>query len=138
MLITGFIAYGQLARNLLRAPLQLKQQLRLIIHQIWQLDGVAAFLSSIGRHLASLLGAVTPRASDAAQLTTDGRFVSIQQIGDLSLIVSGFHKGVNLISLSLAEVFVGHKQLRLPGQEVLNTRHPKPPNHQLFKVAPRP
>jgi hypothetical protein len=30
----------------------------------------------------------------------------------LSLIVSSFHEGVNLISFSLAEVFVFHKQLR--------------------------
>jgi hypothetical protein len=41
---------------------------------------------------------------------------------DLSLIVSGFHEGVNLISFSLAEVFVFHKQLRLPGQENLIKR----------------
>ena len=61
----------------------------------------------------------------------------IQQLGDLRLIVSGFHKGMNLISFSLAEVFVGHKQLRLPGQEALNAKHPQPPNHQLFKVALR-
>jgi hypothetical protein len=37
----------------------------------------------------------------------------------------------------LAEVFVGHKQLRLPGQEALNAKHPQPPIHQLFKVALR-
>jgi hypothetical protein len=48
------------------------------------------------------------------------------------------NKGVNLISFSLAEVFVGHKQLRLPGQEASNAKHPQPPNHQLFKVALRP
>jgi hypothetical protein len=51
--------------------------------------------------------------------------------------VSGFHEGVNLISFSLAEVFVFHKQLRLPGQEALNAMHPQPPNHQLIKVALR-
>jgi hypothetical protein len=39
---------------------------------------------------------------------------------------------------SLAEVFVGHKQLRLAGQEALNAKHPQPPNHQLFKDALRP
>ena len=94
-------------------------------------------LRSIGRHLTSLLGAVTPRASVAAQLPTDGGLVPVQQLGYLSLIVSGFHEGVNLISFSLAEVFVGHKQLRLPGQEALNAKHPQPPNHQLFKVALR-
>jgi hypothetical protein len=33
-------------------------------------------------------------------------------------------KDVNLISISLAEVFVFHKQLRLPGHEALNATHP--------------
>ena len=83
------------------------------------------------------LGECHPRASVTAQLLIDGVFVPIQQLGDLRLIVSGFHEGVNLISFSLAEVFVGHKQLRLPGQEALNAKHPQPPNHQLFKVALR-
>ena len=55
----------------------------------------------------------------------------------LILIVSSFHEGVNLISFSLAEVFVFHKQLRLPGQEALNAIHPQPLNLQLIKVALR-
>jgi hypothetical protein len=37
----------------------------------------------------------------------------------------------------LAEVFVGHGQLRLLGQEALNAKHPEPTNHQLFKIALR-
>jgi hypothetical protein len=53
------------------------------------------------------------------------------------LIVSDFHEGVNLISFSLAEVFVFHKQLRLPGQKALNAINPQSPNHQLIKVALR-
>ena len=132
------MADGQLARNLLRAPLQLQQQLRLVIHPCWHRVGVAAVLRSISRHLTSLLGAVTARASVSAQLPTDGGLVPVQQFGYLRLIVSGFHKGMNLISFSLAEVFVGHKQLRLPSQEALNAKHPQPPNHQLIKVALRP
>jgi hypothetical protein len=91
----------------------------------------------MGRDLASLLGAVTARASVTAQLPIDGGLVSVQHLGYLRLIVSGFHKGVNLISFSLVEVFVCHKQLRLAGQEALNAKHPQPPNHQLFKVALR-
>ena len=51
--------------------------------------------------------------------------------------MSDFHEGVNLISFSLAEVFVGHGQLRPPGQEALNAKHTQPPNHQLCKVALR-
>jgi hypothetical protein len=85
--------------------------------------------------ISSLFGAVTPRASVVAQLTTDSGLVLIQQLSDLRLIVAGFHENVNLISCSMAEVFVGHKQLRLQGQEALNAKHPQPPNQQLFKVS---
>jgi len=59
------------------------------------------------------------------------------QLGDLRLIVSGFHKGVDLISFNLAEMFVGHGQLRLAGQEALNAKHSQPPSPQLIKVALR-
>ena len=95
-------------------------------------------LRSIGRHLTSLLGAVTAGASAAAQLPTVSGLVSIQQLGDLELIVSGFHEGVSLISFSLADVFVRNKQLRPQGQEALNANHPQPRNHQLVKVSLRP
>jgi hypothetical protein len=44
----------------------------------------------------------------------------------------GLHERLNLILFSLAEVFVGHKQLRLPGQEALNDKHLQSPNLQLF------
>ena len=63
------------------------------------------------------------------QLTTDGELVPVQQFGYFRLFVSGFHNGVNLISFSLAEVFVGHGQPRQSGQEVLNAKHPQSPNH---------
>jgi len=45
------------------------------------------------------------------QLLADGGLVTIQQLGYLSLILFSFHEGVNLISFSLAELFVFHKQL---------------------------
>ncbi|WP_353203110.1 hypothetical protein, partial [Polynucleobacter sp.] len=38
-------------------------------------------------------------------------------------------------SNSLAELFVCHVQIRLPGQEALNATHPHPSNPQLIKVA---
>lgn len=131
------MADGQLARNLLLAPLKLKQQTSLLMHPHRHRAGIATILCSIGRLLASLLGAVAPRAAVATQLPADGGLVPVKQFGNLRLIVSGLHERVNLISFSLAEVFVGHKQLRLPGQEALNAKHPQPPNHQLFKVTLR-
>jgi hypothetical protein len=42
---------------------------------------------------------------------------------------------MNLISFSLAEMFIGHGQLRLAGQEALNAKHSQPPTPQLIKVA---
>jgi hypothetical protein len=57
------------------------------------------------------------------------------RLGDLRLIVTSFKEGVDLISFNLAEMFVGHGQLRLAGQEALNSKHPQTPNHQLFKVV---
>jgi len=68
---------------------------------------------------------------------SDVLFTTLAMTAYLRLIVSGLHERVNLIAFSSAEVFVGHKQLRLPGQEALNAEHPQPPNHQLFKVALR-
>jgi hypothetical protein len=50
-------------------------------------------------------------------------------------IVSDFHKGVDLISFNLAEMFVVHGQLRLAGQEALNAKHAQQPTLQLIKVA---
>ena len=107
------------------------------MHPHRQCTCIATILCSIGRLLASLFGTVAPRAAVATHLPADGGLVPVQQFGNLRLIVSGLHERVNLISFSLAEVFVGHKQLRLPGQEALNAKHPQPPNHQLFKVALR-
>ena len=124
MLINGFMADGQLRGNLLGALLNAQQSTGSFTYPWLNSWSIATVLRSIGRHLSSLLGAVTQRASIATQLPADGGLVPIQQLGDLRLIVSGFHEGVNLISFSLAELFVIHKQLQLPGQEVLKTKYP--------------
>jgi hypothetical protein len=137
MLINSFMADGQLRGNLFGTPLHAQQGINFIFHPRRYRVGVTAVLRSIGRHLASLLGSIAQRTSVAAQIPTDGGLVSVQYLGYLRMIVSGFHEGVNLISFSLAEVFVGHGQLRLPDQEALNAKHPQPPNHQLFKIALR-
>ena len=46
--------------------------------------------------------------------------VTQPRLGDLRLIVYNFQEGVNLIFFSLYEMFVGHKQLGLQGQQDLN------------------
>jgi hypothetical protein len=91
----------------------------------------------MGGILASLHGAIAPRARNEAKIPNNGELVTDHRHGDRRLIVSGLHERVNLISFSWAEVFVGHKQLRLPGQEALNAKHLQAPNHYLFKVTLR-
>jgi hypothetical protein len=81
------------------------------------------FSEPFGRNFSGLLCPVTFKAPIARKLPADGQFVSIQQLGDLSLIVSGFHRSVDLISFNFAEIFVIHGQLRLAGQVTLSVKH---------------
>ena len=137
MLVKRLMADWQLASNLLRTPLQAQQIGGLLAHPGGHSRSVSALLRSLGRQLTSLHRPIAFKPAVARKLPADGRFVSIQQLGNLSLIVSGFHKGVDLISFNLAEMFVGHGQLRLAGQEALNAKHSQPPSPQLIKVALR-
>jgi hypothetical protein len=137
MLVKRLMAGWQLASNLLRTPLQAQQICGLLAHPGGHSSSVSAFLRSLGCQLTGLLGPIAFKPAIARKLPADDRFVSIKQLGDLSLIVSSFHKGVDLISFNLAEMFVVHRQLRLAGQEALNAKHSQPPSLQLIKVALR-
>lgn len=137
MLVKRLMADWQLASNLLRTPLQAQQMSGLLAHPGGHSRSVSALLRSLGPQLTGLLGPIAFKPAVARKLPADGGLVSIQQLGNLSLIVSGFHKGVDLISFNLAEMFVGHGQLRLAGQEALNAKHSQPPSPQLIKVALR-
>ena len=137
MLVKRLMADWQLASNLLRTPLQAQQMSGLLAHPCGHRSRVSALLRSLGRQLTGLLGPIAFKPAIARKLPADGRFVSIQQLGNLSLIVSSFHKGVDLISFHLAEMFIGHRQLRLAGQEALNAKHSQPSSPQLIKVALR-
>ena len=125
----------QLTCNLFVASLMFKQAGGLLSHRGRQCGLAPAFLITLCRCCAGLLWPVIFMAPIASKITTDGRFVSIQQLGDLSLIVSGFHKGIDLIPFNLAEMFVVHGQLRLASQEALNAKYSQPPSLQLIKVA---
>ena len=98
---------------------------------------VSAFLITLGRNYTGLLWPAAFKAPITRNLPADGRFVSLKQLDDLSLIVSGFHKGVVLIPFNLVEMFLIHGQLRLAGQEALNVKHAQQPSLQLIKVALR-
>jgi len=72
--------------------------------------GIVTVLRTLCQELTDLFGSIAARTSITNQLPANGGLVAIQQLGYLSLIVSSFHEGVNLISFNLAEVVVFHKQ----------------------------
>ena len=127
MLVKRLMADWQLASNLLMTPLQAQKIDGLFGHPGGHRSRVSALLRSLGRQLTGLLWPIAFKPAVAREFPADDRFVSIQQIGNLSLIASGFHKGVDLISFQLAEMFVIHGQLLLAGQEALNAKHSQPP-----------
>jgi hypothetical protein len=135
LLVKRLMADLQLGRNMIGALLQFKQARGLLGHLVLHCGCIPAFLITLGRSCAGLLWPVVFKAPIARKLPADGRFVSIKQLGVLSLIVYGFHKGVNLISFNLAKMFVVHGQLRLAGQEALNAKLSQPPSLPLIKVA---
>jgi hypothetical protein len=89
-------------------------------------DSFPALLRKIGRNCKGLLWPVAFKDPIGEKLLADDRFVSIQQLGVLSLIMSDFHKGLDQIPFNLAEMFIVHGQLRLAGQEALNAKHSQP------------
>ena len=137
MLVKHFITDRQFACHLLRAPLQLKQAAGLLRHSGWHGSSVLALLRTLSQERAGFLWPVAFQAPIMRKLPTDGRFVSIKELGDLSLTASCFHNCVGPISFNFADIFVVHGQIRLAGQEALNAKHSQPPSLQLIKVALR-
>ena len=108
MLVKRIMTDWQFAGNLLKAPLKFKQAGGLLSHSGRHCGCVAAFLRTLSRSCAGLLWPVAFKAPIARTLPADSRFVSIQQLGNLSFILSGFHQGLELMSFNLAGMFVVH------------------------------
>jgi hypothetical protein len=124
-----------LSINLLRTPLLAKQIGGLLAHRGGHTCRVSAVLRSLGLQLKGLIEPIASKPAVWRKLQADGRFVSIQQLDNLSLIVSCFHKAVDLMCFNLAEMIIIYGQLRLVGQEALNAKHFQQPSAQLIKVA---
>ena len=80
---------------------------------------------------------VVLRDPAAIKIPADGRFVSMQQVGDLSLIEFGFHICVDLISFNLADMFEVDGRLGLVVQESFNAKHCQLHSVQLINASPR-
>jgi hypothetical protein len=92
------MTHRQLARNLLRTPLQSEQHVRLAHDPRLDLTCIATALRAKQRQLTGLIGPIAAAALVAAKLLSNLRDGLI-----------GFHEAVNLISFDLAEVFVIHR-----------------------------
>ena len=124
MLAQGVMTYWQLTVELLGPPHQAKQGIGLLLHPGRYRVGIATVLRSFNRQFTGLLWTAPARAGIKTPFPAYGEPMPIQQFGFLRLIVWGFHEGANLISFSLAEMFVGHKQLLVLGQKALDAKHP--------------
>ena len=135
VLVKLFMTHYLLTGNLLGASLQAQQDVGLLLHPRRYRAAIAADLRAYSRHFTDLLGSVPARAVITTPFPTDRRFMPIQQLGYLRLTVSSINEGVNLISLSLAKLFVSHTQLLLPGQEALYAKNLHPPIHHMIKFV---
>jgi hypothetical protein len=122
MPVNRFVADRQESCNLLRTPLEFKVLSDLAFRILINLKGIAARLSTFLTKQISLSGSITSQTRITQNLPADCRLMSTQYPGNSLKVLSCFHKGGNLITLSLAEMFIGHGNLRLVGKEVLNTR----------------
>jgi hypothetical protein len=77
----------------------------------------SGFYTSAGIKRPCLLWSLVFEAPIARKLPADSQFVSILQLGDLSSIVSEFHKVADLIFFKLADLLAVRGKLRLAGQK---------------------
>lgn len=121
MPVNCFVADKQESCNLLRTPLELRcltTRSRLWIN----LKDIMARLRTCLTKQISLSGSITSQARITQNLSADCRLMPTQYLGNRLKVLSCFHKGGNLITFSLAKMFIDHDNLRLADQEALNTR----------------
>lgn len=98
---------------------------------------IEAVMREFSIYFTGMLGPVPESIDIVIQLPTDCGILRTQQLGYLREIVPGFHEGVKLIPFSLAEVFAGHKQIRLRSQKTLNAKHTQLSSLPLIKISLR-
>ena len=109
MLVNRFVANRQRGGDLLGAPLQTQPLSNQRPGSFIDTTSITTRLASLLVTLVSLLGSVTAITCVARKLPADRRLVSTQQFGNLDGQMSCFHKRINLLTFSLAEMFVAHK-----------------------------
>ena len=109
MLVNRFVANRQRGCDLLRTPLQLQSLSNQRLSNFVDTTSISTRFGSFAVTLVGLLRPVTAITCVARKLPADRLLVSPQQLGNLGGQMSCFHKRINLITFSLAEMFVAHK-----------------------------
>ncbi len=109
VLVDRFMAYWQRSCNLLRTPLQIQPLSDQGSRPMIDLKSIPTLLGSLLTKNFSLPGSITSQSRVAQNLPTDCRLVTTQYLGNRLEVLSCFHKCINLITFSLAEMFVAHK-----------------------------
>lgn len=93
------------ARDLLGAPLLAYQPFNPLPGSVC--DAIVSFLASVQSKLVSLFGSIAFQSTVPSQFSADGGFVNLDNPCNLRLVVPGFSKGINLVSLFLSKLRVG-------------------------------
>lgn len=109
VLVNRFVAHRQRGRYLFGTPLQIQPLSNQFARHRINLQSVAARLRSLLPKNLSLLGPITSQTRVTQNLPTDCRLMSTQYLGNRLGVLSCFHKCINLITFSLAEIFVAYK-----------------------------
>jgi hypothetical protein len=111
MEVDYFMARVQRASNLISHPFFSSQIKGSSINTIYDLFSISAVLCSISRFQSRLTRSVAALSRVALNFPRNRGLAATQIQGIVRNIESGFYKGRNLISLSLAEVFIGYGNL---------------------------
>ena len=109
VLVARFMAQWQRSGNLLRTPLQIQPLNDKLSGQWINLQGIAARLGSLLTNNLSLWRSIASQTRVTQNLTTECRLMSTQYLGNRLEALTNFHKCINLIAFSLAEIFIAHK-----------------------------
>ena len=127
--VNRLVADRQLAGNLLGPPVKTKQESHLEQDLFINESSIATALRALIRQVLSFAGTISSTAGSTGQLSTSRRFMAAQNMGNLGLYLSCFHKYINLITFGLSEVYIDHVLIRLAGQKALILMHLSHPTH---------
>lgn len=136
-LINRLVANREVAGDLLGAPLQSKKPSNRLPDFRRDARRISAAALSLFRQMLGLRGPIPSSARAPRQLSADSRFVTAHYLGDLGLVMSGFHQCMDLITFGLAEVCIGHQASSTGRSKCFDANAPQPPD-PLIKVALRP